>query len=156
MKRRKLYWQLCSLYVHSSAAFNRNIKEKNEDRKADPNTIEREDWGQGAEWRERARGSGGCPESDTSQTANPKEFYSISLESFCFKVKSITKEPSPDSNSSKHCSVPIYSPNHGSEGQQHTHIHTHTSGQEQVVGILANTHTHTLTHFCSSASTLIL
>ncbi len=78
----------------------------------------------------------GVLKTDTSQAANPKEFYSISLESFCFKVKSVTKESNPNSNSSKRCSVPIYGPNPGSERQERkerdTHIRTHT-----------RTHTHT-------------
>lgn len=69
--------------------------------------------------RKRKRGSWWCPKPENSDTPNPREFYSISLESFCSKVRSVTWEPSPNSN----CSVPICSANLGSErqGQNKTH-----------------------------------
>lgn len=105
--------------------------------------------------KERQIGSGVCPKTDTSQTANPKEHYSISLQSFCFKVKSVTKEQNHSSNSSRHSSVPIYGPNPSSERQAQKERHTHTHTLEDKNNYFkAFLQTHTLTH--TSASTLIL
>lgn len=116
----------CLFHILSSTAFNGIIKKNNEDRKRRENRD-----GEGRLRRRSGvevkseRGSGGCPKADTSRTANPTEHHSISLESFCFKVKSVTKEPNSNSSSSKHCSVPIYGPNPSSEGQAWKDTHTH-------------------------------